>query len=86
MIAYQIIYSNSISFFHIDGKHPKEFQSSIICIVILQKGQNNVNCFIISYLITSVHIDQGELEVDYDKPNLNSLICDLCKKIFDNLD
>ena len=53
---------------------------------ILQKGQNNVNCFLISYLITSVHIDQGDLEVDYDKANLNTLICGLCKKTFDNLD
>ena len=80
------LYIQIVYLFFIDGKHPKEFQSSIICIVILQKGQNNVNCFIISYLITSVHIDQGELEVDYDKPNLNPLIYDLRKKAFDNLD
>ena len=40
------------------------------------------------YYICSSHIDmdQGEPGVDYDDANLNSLICDLCKKTFDSLD
>ena len=28
---------------------------------------------------------QGEREVDYDEPNLNPLICDICQQKFDNL-
>jgi C2H2-type zinc finger len=30
--------------------------------------------------------DQGEPGVDYDEPNLNPLICDICKQEFDSLD
>jgi hypothetical protein len=29
---------------------------------------------------------QGEPGVDYDEPNLDPLVCDLCKKQFDSLD
>ena len=31
-------------------------------------------------------MDQGEPGVDYEDPNLNPLICDLCKETFDSLD
>ena len=31
-------------------------------------------------------MDQGEPGVDYEDPNLNPLICDLCKQTFDILD
>jgi len=31
-------------------------------------------------------MDQGEPGVDYDEPNLNPLICDICKQEFDSLD
>jgi hypothetical protein len=31
-------------------------------------------------------MDQGEPGVDYDDPNLNPLICDICKLKFNNLD
>jgi hypothetical protein len=30
--------------------------------------------------------DQGEPGLDYNEPNLNPLICDLCKKTFNSLD
>ena len=30
--------------------------------------------------------DQGEPGLDYNEPNLNPLICDLCKKTFSSLD
>jgi hypothetical protein len=29
---------------------------------------------------------QGEAGVDYDEPNLNPLICDICKQQSDSLD
>ena len=29
---------------------------------------------------------QGEPGVDYDEPNLDPLVCDLCKKQFESLD
>ena len=29
---------------------------------------------------------QGEPGVDYDEPNLNPLVCDLCKQQFDSID
>ena len=29
---------------------------------------------------------QGEPGVDYDEPNLDPLVCDLCKQQFDSLD
>lgn len=29
---------------------------------------------------------QGEPGVDYDEPNLDPLVCDLCKQKFDSLD
>ena len=31
-------------------------------------------------------MDQGEPGVDYDDPNLNPLICDICKLKFKSLD
>jgi hypothetical protein len=31
-------------------------------------------------------MNQGEPGVDYDEPNLNPLVCDLCKQKFDTLD
>jgi C2H2-type zinc finger len=31
-------------------------------------------------------MDQGEPGVDYDEPNLNPLVCDICNKTFDSLD
>jgi len=34
----------------------------------------------------SQYMDQGEPGVDYDEPNLNPLICDICKQRFDSLD
>ncbi|MDW0313811.1 MAG: C2H2-type zinc finger protein [Nitrososphaeraceae archaeon] len=30
--------------------------------------------------------DQGEPGLDYNDPNLNPLVCDLCKKTFPSLD
>jgi len=41
--------------------------------------------FNIEYCVISI-MDQGEPGVDYDDPNLNPLICDLCKETFDSLD
>ena len=32
------------------------------------------------------YMDQGEPGVDYDEPNLNPLICDICNQKFDSLD
>jgi C2H2-type zinc finger len=31
-------------------------------------------------------MDQGEPGIDYDEPNLNPLVCDICNKSFDSLD
>ncbi|HEX2473021.1 MAG TPA: C2H2-type zinc finger protein [Nitrososphaera sp.] len=31
-------------------------------------------------------MDQGEPGLDYDDPNLNPLVCDICSKSFDSLD
>ncbi len=31
-------------------------------------------------------MDQGEPGVDYNEPNLNPLVCDICKQKFDSLD
>ncbi|HWS19493.1 MAG TPA: C2H2-type zinc finger protein [Nitrososphaera sp.] len=31
-------------------------------------------------------MDQGEPGLDYNDPNLNSLVCDICGKSFDSLD
>ncbi len=31
-------------------------------------------------------MDQGEPGVDYNDPNLNSLVCDICNESFDSLD
>jgi hypothetical protein len=31
-------------------------------------------------------MDQGEPGVDYDDPNLNPLVCDICKMKFESLD
>jgi C2H2-type zinc finger protein len=41
--------------------------------------------FNIEYCVICI-MDQGEPGVDYDDPNLNPLICDLCKETFDSLD
>ena len=30
--------------------------------------------------------DQGEPGLDYNEPNLNPLVCDLCKRTFSSLD
>lgn len=30
--------------------------------------------------------DQGEPGLDYNEPNLNPLVCDLCKRTFKSLD
>ncbi len=32
------------------------------------------------------NMDQGEPGIDYDDPNLNPLVCDICNKSFDSLD
>jgi hypothetical protein len=32
------------------------------------------------------NMDQGEPGLDYDDPNLNPLVCDICNKSFDSLD
>src|SRR5918999_3308142 len=42
------------------------------------------NYFILCCDITSM--DQGEPGLDYDDPNLNPLVCDICNKSFDSLD
>jgi C2H2-type zinc finger len=44
----------------------------------------NNNYFILWCDITTM--DQGEPGVDYNDPNLNSLVCDICNKSFDSLD
>jgi hypothetical protein len=31
-------------------------------------------------------MDQGEPGLDYNDPNLNPLVCDICNKSFDSLD
>ncbi|MDQ3910143.1 MAG: C2H2-type zinc finger protein [Thermoproteota archaeon] len=31
-------------------------------------------------------MDQGEPGLDYNDPNLNSLVCDICGKSFNSLD
>lgn len=31
-------------------------------------------------------MDQGEPGLDYNDPNLNPLVCDICRKTFDGLD
>ncbi|HEV8404467.1 MAG TPA: hypothetical protein VGQ13_01045 [Nitrososphaera sp.] len=31
-------------------------------------------------------MDQGEPGFDYNEPNLNPLICDICRETFDSLD
>jgi len=33
-----------------------------------------------------ITMDQGEPGLDYDDPNLNPLVCDICRKSFDSLD
>jgi hypothetical protein len=45
---------------------------------------NNSNNFILYCDIT--RMDQGEPGLDYDDPNLNPLVCDICNKSFDSLD
>ena len=45
---------------------------------------NNSNNFILYCDITCM--DQGEPGLDYDDPNLNPLVCDICNKSFDSLD
>jgi hypothetical protein len=46
--------------------------------------------FIITTLFNIVrdisNMDQGEPGLDYDDPNLNPLVCDICNKSFDSLD
>ena len=36
--------------------------------------------------VNYIAMDQGEPGVDYNEPNLNPLVCDLCKQKFDTLD
>jgi hypothetical protein len=36
--------------------------------------------------VSYIAMDQGEPGVDYNEPNLNPLVCDLCKQKFDTLD
>ena len=31
-------------------------------------------------------MDQGEPGLDYHDPNLNPLVCDICRQMFDSLD
>lgn len=38
------------------------------------------------YYVTTNMNNQGEPGLDYSDPNLNPLICDLCKKTFRSLD
>lgn len=45
---------------------------------------NNSNNFILYCDIT--RMDQGEPGLDYNDPNLNPLVCDICSKSFDSLD
>jgi hypothetical protein len=44
----------------------------------------NSNNFILYCDITLM--DQGEPGLDYNDPNLNSLVCDICGKSFNSLD
>lgn len=48
------------------------------------------NMFTIKKLITYKEyrssMNQGEPGVDYDEPNLNPLVCDICQQKFDSLD
>jgi hypothetical protein len=46
---------------------------------------NNNNNYFIGYCDIS-GMDQGEPGIDYDEPNLNPLVCDICNKSFDSLD
>ncbi|MGH9954916.1 MAG: C2H2-type zinc finger protein [Nitrososphaera sp.] len=48
------------------------------------KNNNNSNNFILYCDIT--RMDQGEPGLDYNDPNLNPLVCDICSKSFDSLD
>ena len=55
------------------------------------KKNNNSNQNILdnNYYIWYCEIclmDQGEPGVDYNEPNLNPLVCDICNKSFDSLD
>ena len=43
-------------------------------------------CFIVCRLYSNMDDDQGEPGLDYNDPNLNPLVCDLCKKTFPSLD
>ena len=40
----------------------------------------------LKYYIFPLTNMQGEPGVDYDEPNLDPLVCDLCKQKFDSLD
>jgi hypothetical protein len=53
-----------------------------------------VETWVIIFIITTLfnivrdisNMDQGEPGLDYDDPNLNPLVCDICNKSFDSLD
>jgi hypothetical protein len=36
--------------------------------------------------VINITMDQGEPGIDYNEPNLNPLVCDLCKQKFNTLD
>jgi hypothetical protein len=48
------------------------------------KANDNNNHFIRYCDISGM--DQGEPGMDYNEPNLNPLVCDICNKSFDSLD
>lgn len=60
-----------------------EYQTYPLFIVWVMTNKNN-NHFIRYCDISDM--DQGEPGIDYDEPNLNPLVCDICNKSFDSLD
>jgi hypothetical protein len=51
--------------------------------IIVHKGESAIFHIVFP---NNMDDDQGEPGLDYNEPNLNPLICDLCKKTFSSLD
>lgn len=49
------------------------------------RGRCESDIFHAAFLII-MDDDQGEPGLDYNEPNLNPLVCDLCKRTFKSLD
>lgn len=65
---------------------PLKSYSLIQRLIVLDLFERTFILFHFYILDTHIIRMQGEPGVDYDDPNLDPLICDICKQRFDSLD